>query len=103
MYNLHTCRNVESLLAERGEGVKQLTQDTIEFTPEDLIGLTKMQQLAKQFSLRQKQDGIDKPKGLVGAEWGKSMLFHALTKCNIIKKIMMKSYMYSFQIRKFNL
>lgn len=66
-YNLHTCRNVESLLAERGEGVKQLTQDTIEFTPEDLIGQTKMQELAKQFSLRQKQDGVDEPKGLVGA------------------------------------
>ena len=67
IYNLHTCRNVESLLAERGEGVKQLTQDTIEFSPEDLIGQTKMQELARQFSLRQKQDGANEPKGLVGA------------------------------------
>lgn len=58
---MHACRNVESILAERGEDVKQLTQDTIEFTPEDLIGQTKMKEIANQFSSRQ-----DETKGIVG-------------------------------------
>lgn len=63
---MHVCRNIESLLAERGEGVKQVTQDTIEFTPEDLIGQTKMEEIANQFFLKSDESKIEEPKGLEG-------------------------------------
>ena len=45
--------------------MKQMTQDTIEFTPEDLIGQTKMKEIAKQFSLSQDKND-DETKGTVG-------------------------------------
>ena len=46
--------------------MKQVTQDTIEFTPEDLIGQTKMEEIANQFSLKSDESKIEEPKGLEG-------------------------------------
>ena len=74
---MHACRNVESLLAERGEDVKQVTQDTIEFTPEDLIGQSKMEEIAQQFSLRQRQEESEEQKGQMEQNL---IILHAVTK-----------------------
>ena len=57
--------------------MKQVTQDTIEFTPEDLIGQSKMEEIAQQASLRQRQEESEEQKGQMELNL---IILHALTK-----------------------
>jgi protein import protein ZIM17 len=51
-------KNIESILAEKGEKVKLLNSGTLEITPEDIVGSTKIQEILEEHNSENKDSTI---------------------------------------------